>query len=360
MIPIEAGISIENSGLEIEELKSLERMGIISLQDEEYIRCKNCKDLIDIRDFNHDRIIKCPNCDNTVGKSSSVIKKTAIAKVKFKKIVSIVNSQICTTFGNENVSYDEFDRSWIILHDAKKYLIFVYGISTVSSFLSISENEGVILYLNEKKIRSQIHNLNKSRYRYIFDPVFSSPDHFKDYIDSLNFDKTQEYLKFKEKFEKFLLSMTDTKFEKDFIPKFIEGIIRNYSELSKLYTRLQQVENTILNTKYLKMGGSGLEDFHFVNLLNYLQDGLMPEKFGEAKRYNTSHFSYALFSVALTHAHFEDSLFFVTTNDIAPSVWDTVISQKREGHYKFVILDKDLMLMLIINLKLQYLIDLDR
>ena len=35
-----------------------------------------------------------------------------------------------------------------------------------------------------------------------------------------------------------------------------------------------RVESTVLNTKYLKKGGAGLEDFYLVNLLQYLQDGL--------------------------------------------------------------------------------------
>ncbi len=62
---------------------------------------------------------------------------------------------------------------------------------------------------------------------------------------------------------------------------------------------------------------------------------------------------------ALGHAkNFSESLFFVSTNDIAPSVWNKIMDEKTsDGHFKYVIFDKDLMLMLLKNLDLLYLIE---
>lgn len=357
-IPIDPGYSVETASSDLEELKKLERMGVVSLQEEEYIRCKNCKDLIDIREFTGNTRINCPNCDTPCGLTLSRIKKAEIMSVNLQKIIKILHSQMRDAFGESNVIFDKFERNWTIQHNGKKYLFYIYGFSIVASFLSMSENEGVILYLDEKKIQSQLHDLNKPRYKYVFDPIFASPERFVSFVDSLGYTETLKYLNFRKQFENFLSSITDTQYEKEFIPKFIEGIKLKNRELSILYSRLQQVENTILNTKYLKKGGPGLEDFYLIDLHCYLQDGLHCERYGESKRYTTTQFTFNDLMVAIGHAkHSEDTVFFVSTNDIAPSVWNKIMIERENGHCKYVIFDKDLMLMLLYNLDLIHLIE---
>jgi len=359
-IPINIDYSVENTSSNLKDLRTLEDKGVVTLKEIEYILCKNCRGgLIDIKSFSDNSMVNCPNCNRQCGLSTSRIKRTAIAEIDYKKILRIINKQMRDTFGDSNVYFDKFDRNWTIQYEQKKYLFYVYGISTVASFLSISENEGVILYLDERKIRSQIHDFNKSRYRYVFDPIFFTPEKFQAFIDSLDFTETLEYLKFREKFENFILSIDETLYEKEFIPKFIEGIKLKNRELSKLFSRLNRVENTILNTKYLKKGGPGLEDFYLINLLQYLQDGLSCDRHGESKRYTTTQFDFPHLMVAIGHAESSDdnTLFIVSTNDIAPSVWQKIMTERRNGHYKYVILDKDLMLMLLYNLNLLNLIE---
>jgi hypothetical protein len=357
-IPLECGYPAGNSRAELEFLKGLEREGIIHLQEEEFINCKKCGDPIDIREFENNSTVNCPKCDQTCGMSTSRKKRTVITEVNRNKILIILDNQIRNAFGTTNVTFDKFDNNWTIRYNGQKYLFFIFGISTTTSFLSMSDNEGIIAYLDERKILSQVHDLNKSRYRYIFDPTFSNPKEFRAFIDSLNFTETMKYLKFRERFENFIATQLDgTQYEKEFIPNFIEGIKLKSNELSKLYSRLMRVENTILNSKCIKFGGAGREDFFLINLCKYLQDGLQNEKYGESKKYLTSHFSFSHFTVALGHAAFRDSLFFISTCDIAPSVWKMVIEEKRGEHFKYVILDKDLMLLLLYNLDLLDLIE---
>ena len=357
-IPLEVGYPVENSSSDLAILKEFECKGIVRLQEEEYIKCKKCGEPIDIQEFKDNSTVNCPKCDQPSGLSSSRNKRTVIREVNRKKIFSFLNSQFQNTFGKENVSFDKIEFRWIINYKGKPILFFVYGFSAFASFLSFSENEGVILYFNERKIRSKVHNLNVSRYKYVFDDTFSSSEKIITFIDSLDFKETLEYIKFRERFEGFLSSITDSQYEKEFIPAFIEGIKQKHKELSTLYSRLQLVENTILNTKYLKKGGPGLEDFHLIYLNRYLQDGLQPETSGEAKKYRRTKFDYEDFAVAITHAaHFKNTLFFVSTNDIAPSVWNKIMLEKIDGHFRYVILDKDLMLMLLYNLDLIHLIE---
>lgn len=356
-IPIEIGYSLAKSDNNCEKLLALKQKGVVSLQDEEYIQCKSCNELINVAEFIGKSTINCPNCDKFCGLSTSKIKKIAISEIHTKKIFEIFDTQIRNAFGDLNVHFDKIERNWTIIHNGKSTLIFIYGFSTIASFLSISDNEGVILYFDERKIRHFLHDLNRARYKYIFDEDFSSPEQFIGYIESLDFRETLEYIKLREQFEIFLSSITDTQYEKEFIPRFIEGIKLKNRELSRLYSRLQLIENTILNSKCINFGGAGREDFFLVNLCKYLQDGLQTEKYGESKKYLTTHFSYSHFTVALGHASFRDSLFFVSTNNIAPSVWKMVIEEKKGEHFKFVILDKDLMLLLLYNLDLIDLIE---
>ena len=44
----------------------------------------------------------------------------------------------------------------------------------------------------------------------------------------------------------------------------------------------------------------------------------------------------------------DNTLFIVSTNDIAPTVWKKVMEERRDGHFKYVIFDKDLMMMLLV------------
>ena len=359
-IPLEKGYSVENSSsAEIGYLKELEHKEIVRLQEEEYIKCKKCGEPIDIQEFQNNSTVYCPKCDQTCGLSTSRKKRTVIVEVNRKKIFRDLDIQFRDVFGKTNVTFDKIDNYWTIQYDGKKYLFYIYEISTIASFLSISDNEGIILYLDERKIRSQIHDLNKSRYQYVLDPKFSNPKDFRAFIDSIGYTETLNYLKFRDKFEIFISSIKDTPYEKEFIPQFIQGIKLKNQELAKLYSRLTLVENTILNSKYLKKGGPGLEDFYLVNLLKYLQDGLRCDQYGESKRYVNTKFDFPHLMVAIGHAKSseDNTLFIISTNDIAPSVWKKIMEERRNGQFKYVIFDKDLMLLLLHNLNLVHLIE---
>ncbi len=157
----------------LEILKEYEHKGIVRLQEEEYIRCKKCGEPIDIQEFKDNSIVDCPKCNHFCGLSTTRYKRTVISEVNRKKIISNLDTQIRNAFGKLNVTFDKFEYNWTIQHDGKKYLLYIYGFSTIASFLSISDNEGVILYLDKRKILSQIHNLNEARFRYVLDTVFS-------------------------------------------------------------------------------------------------------------------------------------------------------------------------------------------
>jgi hypothetical protein len=106
------------------------------------------------------------------------------------------------------------------------------------------------------------------------------------------------------------------------------------------------------------MGGPGNPDFASLDLLEYLQECLKPDKIGEAKRYfANSTFTVEQFGKAQAHALGEDTVSIVSTNKIQPEVWRLVIqTRSKEKYYKHTILEKDTILLLISVLKLDYLL----
>jgi hypothetical protein len=161
----------------------------------------------------------------------------------------------------------------------------------------------------------------------------------------------------KEQFEVFISKSAPQYFENEFAPQFIEAIKTNNTKLKILYSRLQSVKDTIINTKFVNIGGPGQSDFFLIDLFDYLQDGLKPEKYGEMKCYTKSSFTMEDFGKALAHAASHDTLSIVSTDDIHPFVWSKIFEfRNQERYYKHVIIDKDLMLFLIHNLELTDLI----
>lgn len=95
-----------------------------------------------------------------------------------------------------------------------------------------------------------------------------------------------------------------------------------------------------------------------INLLRYLQSGLQPEKFGEAKRYgDKTTFTFEKYSAAIMHGNTNDALFLVSTSDIQLEVWKNILENDRDGKFKYVLLDKPLMLVLIKCLALENIIE---
>ena len=138
-------------------------------------------------------------------------------------------------------------------------------------------------------------------------------------------------------------------------------IKKRHTNLKTLFSQLSSIKNTILNTKFVNVGGPGQPDFLFIDLLEYLQDALKPEKIGEMKCYTTTDFKIDHIGKAIFHSKSHDTLSIVSTNNIHPFVWSGIVDyKKQEGYYKHVIIDQDLMMFLIYNLDMSDLIDITK
>jgi hypothetical protein len=164
---------------------------------------------------------------------------------------------------------------------------------------------------------------------------------------------TNHSLELEKKFNEFIKPISGTTFESEFIDSFWKAIKDKEVALERYLRFLSKHNSTIINSKVVFMGYAANPDFAVVNLHEYLQEALKPNKIGEAKRYrcdnlHSTEFTWEEFSVGLAHADEADALFVLSTNDIAPSVWRRVVEKHQSlKRFKIVIIDNDLILLLL-------------
>ena len=358
-IPIRKGYSVqEDDTAKLTKLKELQDQHFIIIERDEILTCNKCGNILPV-----DAIFLkrgsgvCPGCGKTIYRSKTRKFQQRISKIQYDQIIKTIDKNLKTFFSADEITFDNYGRNWIIERDGKFFNISIFGVSTSTAFFSITGDEGIVLYLDGEVIRPKINNFNKFRFLVFDDPKLKHQTSLLDLVDALDHSHTLKYVELKEQFESFVSSTTPQAFESEFAPQLIDAIRANSVKLKTLFSRLQAVKNTIINTKFVNIGGPGQSDFFLIDLFDYLQDGLKPEKYGEVKCYTKSSFTMDDFGKALAHATSRDTLSIVSTDDIHPLVWAKIFEYRNmEKYYKHVIIDKDLILLLIHNLELHDLI----
>ena len=359
-LPLRIGYCVDETDSErIKELHKLSSQNFIELMRIERIPCKKCGEQVIFDDafFKRGSAI-CPRCQKSVYRTGKSIFQHRISKINYSDIIRTIDQNLKTIFNRSSLSFDNVGIFWLIHENDFTTIISIYGVSISSSLFSIGQDEGIVLYLDGDDITPKINNFNNTRFHFFNDPILKNENGFRELIKSLDYSNTVKYLEFRKQFEQFINEIDPYFFEGGFSSQFIESIKKNNAQLKTLFSQLQSVKNTIINTKFVNVGGPGQPDFFLIDLSDYLQDALKPEKIGEMKCYPSSKFTIDHLGKAIVHAKSNDTLSIVSTDDIHPFVWVEIVNyKKQEGYYKHVILDKDLMLLLIYNLELLHLID---
>jgi hypothetical protein len=361
--PLRVGYCIDEMDLErIAELRSLNSQSLIELSRIERIPCKKCGEQIIVDNAFIKRGYRiCPVCQKSIFKSGNTIFQQRISKINFTNIIRMIDQKLKNIFDSSSIKFDKIAFFWLVNDNDKTTIISIYGVSKTTSLFSIGKDEGIVLYLDKDDISPKINNFNKNRFRFFNDPILKNEKDFRDLIKSLDYSNTVKYLEFRKQFEQFINEVNPYFFEGEFSSQFIESIKKNNAQLKTLFSQLQSVKNTIINTKFVNIGGPGQPDFFLIDLFDYLQDALKPEKIGEMKCYPSTKFTIDQFGKAIVHAKSNDTLSIVSTDDIHPFVWVEIVNYRnQDGYYKHVIIDKDLILLLIYNLDLLHLIDIKK
>jgi ribosomal protein L40E len=364
-IAIRLGYSVDANDTErYRELQILKELGIIEISEEVYQVCRKCnaRTLIDPT-FLRERSSKCSGCEKTIQITKNQIISFRINGINYPVVKKICEERIASVIGKENCKYDVDRRMWVCKHNGKAIPIFVSHFSSYNAFiLGQNEEDWLCIMLDPDMLSGNIHHYNE--YNFIkFVDLLKDNIELKSTIDALSSSYTpNSFFELDQKFDSFIKSINPTDFEKRFIDDFLGELQAKQQQLKTFFNYLSSRRSTIINSKIVKLGGAGNPDFISIDLLEYLQECLKPNKIGEAKRYyRTTSFAVKDFAVATLHAHDSDTLSIVSTNKIQPEVWKTIIDMRQiNKYYKHTIMDKDIILLLINVLQMQDLLSIEK
>ena len=346
------------------ELQKIKSLGIIELEQEEYQICRKCnaQTLIDSI-FRNEKSSKCSGCGKTIQLSNNRITSNKINKINYSAIKKICEEKIVNAVGKENCEYDTDRRMWICKYNGKVFPIFTSQFSSYNMFIvGQNETDWLCIMLDPDMLSGNINYYNE--YNFVrFENLLNDDFDLKNILDALSASYTpNSFFELDQKFDSFIKSIKPTDFEKKFIDDFLEELQAKQQQLKTFFNFLSSRRSTIINSKIVKLGGAGNPDFISIDLLEYLQECMKPNKIGEAKRYyRSTSFTVDDFGVAILHAHESDTLSIISTNKIQPEVWKTVMDTRQiKNYYKHTIMDKDTILLLINVLQMDNLLSTDK
>lgn len=359
-VPIRLGFHT-NEPPNIDTLKHLQDLNIIQTQVSEYQRCKRCGHLINIDpNFLTEGLKSCPVCSKTSKLSTDRIKEYKITKINHKRIIEICHSFLTDLLPENSITVDENRHCWVYCHGSKYIPIVISDISSCNQFINnMPDLCWLCVVIDWEANKSKLNNYNTLNF-IRFEEVITRNININEQLELLSSNyNTNSMLDIETQFDNLLKPISGTTFESEFIDVFWKAIKEKTAELSTYLNFLSANHSTIINSKIVFMGYAANPDFAVINLREYLQEALSPDKIGEAKRYqcdnlHSTEFNFTEFSVGLAHAKEGDALFILSTNDIAPSVWRYVIDMHQNlKRYKITIIDRDMILLLIKVLRME-------
>jgi ABC-type Fe3+-citrate transport system substrate-binding protein len=151
--------------------------------------------------------------------------------------------------------------------------------------------------------------------------------------------------------------MTSAGFE-SFVGKLLEDARRNPERLEKYRRKLNRRSRSLLGAVVRVIGGPGAEDIMVEPKAQYLANLFSSSGTHEMKKY-TSSLNLADLRELMDHCEQRGTsgILFTSTNRVARSVWSRIRSvRSAEGIWKYVVIDRDLILELLIELQLTSLL----
>lgn len=354
MIPIRKGLIINSSDEKrIKSIQEYASKNFITIVEEKYVECK-CGKTNKIPDDHIENYIKCTFCPrrNSLARTTSKIKISSVNFPAIKKFLESILSSI-----NLSYVYDKSRRFWLVDIKGKLVPLMIPEISYSNFIIANASNEAsMFITLDKDSNASLINTMNKSQFIEFQSLQEDSNLLLNSLTNVSTIFKPNYSLELESKFDQMLEKISFSQFEKFCKDMLNEMQIKN-ELLTSFYTYLDQKKDTPINLKVILLGGAGNPDFYTLDISNYLQSGLKPSMYGESKQYKKSTFTIEDFGKAIAHSNLESTLFFVSTNNVQKEVWVKIIGFQKDNNFKFVLLDKDLILILIKCLKMENLIE---
>lgn len=344
----------------VKELKKLESQEILSLKQDDWQTCRKCKtqNIIDEK-FRLEKVSTCSNCGRTITLRRTALIRYTVSGLNYQNIITICDKKLTEALGTANCTYDKDRRIWICSCDNKKIPVFISQVSSFNQYLGEQTDSGWLCVLLDWEAEKGILNYYNQVHFVRIEDILNDRIKLDETINVLATSFTASVpVELAQKFDTVIGSMRPSEFEKKFVDRFLSGIRERVGSLQSFFNFLSTRKNTITNSKVILIGGPTNPDFAVINLLDYLQEGLRPDKIGEAKRYfRSTSFTVSDFGTAQAHAIGADTVSIVSTNRIQPGVWRLILeTRNKEGYFKHVLMEKDTILLLINILKMDDLL----
>lgn len=163
------------------------------------------------------------------------------------------------------------------------------------------------------------------------------------------------YEEYDRLFEIYVTGVTWQNFEKQFVPKLINHIINNPLKLQDYLHHLHALNNTMLGSFPVSIGGAGKTDSRLIEKFSYMQTVFKPNNIMDAKRYHgrTQLRSADIIGVndhltMLGREANASAIIFTSTDNIHSTAWAKICEYKdTNGYWRIAIIPKPLILELL-------------
>lgn len=342
-------------------LSRFKKLGVITLESEDAVICKRCKstNLVDPA-ARSDGVRTCSTCGKALLMTRSDKQRLIVKSINKPRIIQIVNNVLMRILGKSNVIFAKETNSWNCQIDGNAVPVFVSQASSSNQYFDrTGKSRWLCLVVDWEREGAMISYYDAIHFLPI-ESVLEGDETVKESLLALSksFDpNVGESLE--EKFDSFISAVSPTFFERQFVDALLEGLKTRREDLTAYISFLIKMKKTTVNSKVVFLGGPGREDFLIMDLAEYIQEGLKPNRVGEAKRYSGSEFTLAQYLLGEHHAKRSQTTYIVATDNIQDSVWKDIWDTRRTtGYFHQVIFDKSLLLTLIMNVHLQGLLDM--
>ena len=340
-VPLSINFGLDEEDLDSKYLNQFLNDDIVKVKEDKSLKCTKCGQ----KNIFSDDISFC-SCGARLSPKNAIITKS-ITKINYVKLLGLISSFITKTL--EKSSSNILDENVVVVSHKNKQIYFIIPEISDSEFLIRKDSDRcIVIYLDPRKKYGL--NLFKNRSFYIGQFLDIDPAELLKILNALSENPINDITKsektlseFLDKLHKLSSQKKGAKFE-IFVTALLDKLktpLPNKLELLRV-----QHPDDLYNSKIVNIGSAGNEDFHIMNLYDYLSC-INPEKSGQAKCYDKSEFTTNDLGEALRHARESDILMVTTTDKVAPSVWRDIIDMKNQkNYYKYVLIDRKLLFIL--------------
>ena len=356
----------------VETLSTLKALGIVAVEENQYIRCafRDDYDFTDRPNMDCEgRIVVasidmvCPDCGYPVGDSERKTKFTEYIVTLNQADIESYLEKIVTSLGSvDRIEKVEDSVIRIQFQDEKKLTVTWPEYASPRLQASLFFAEPTLYVINSPIDKPTSTVIEATQYVLLADILVEDSAAFEKRLQlaATPINGRVELTEIETKFDE-MLNRHDNRrwqfFEQDFIPALVQHISHNPALVQQYLDKLRRLSKTIFGFFHVPVGGAGLPDMIAINKYDLINQFVEGSNLGECKLYQgTSRLTYE--QVIKTNGHLDMNfagegfaVMYVSTDNIVSTAWSTMLRLKRlSGPWKIIIIPKTLLLELIYEL----------